>query len=296
MKLLKLLNYSESKTHTKLQEVCKKYGATVYVKVRIADVLPINGSNIKKELFRFALQAHFDFVVVNEEFEPQFAVEFDGPSHKTPAQVERDRKKNELCEVYEFPLLRINAKYLDSKYRNFDLLSWFIEVWFWRKFIFEAQENGSLPLDEIFDPMLMVEIPERKERFPLWLSTEILMKFRELWQNGKIRNIAPNGEWIGVDDLGNYYGIIWIRVDDESGVIAKSAISSKSFPVVESDILSEILVFQLYEELSNVLDGNKPAIPIEEIERLIIAFKKKYQIRRSMISNMPTENQVSGKT
>lgn len=80
MKLLRLLNYSESKTHTKLHEVCKKYASIVYVKVRVADVLPVNECALKKDLFRFALQSHFDFVVVNESFEPQFAVEFDGPS------------------------------------------------------------------------------------------------------------------------------------------------------------------------------------------------------------------------
>lgn len=209
-----------------------------------------------------------------------------------PLQIERDRKKDELCQVFRFPLLRINAKYLDAKYRNLDLLSWFIEVWFWRKFIFEAQENGSLPLDEIFDPMLMVEIPERKELFPLWLSADLLMKFGELWERDKIRNIAPNGEWIGFDGLGNWHGIIWIQVDEEHGVITQSAISSKSFSVVESDILSEILIFQLYEELSNVIDGYKQATPIEEIERLISAFKVKYQIRTSMMSSMPAKTQT----
>ena len=92
----KILNLHEEATNLRLKEVCVTYGAHAYPKVRVADVLNIEGSGISDEYFRFALQAHFDFIVCDTEQIPQFAVEFDGPSHKDDAQRRRDEIKDTL--------------------------------------------------------------------------------------------------------------------------------------------------------------------------------------------------------
>jgi hypothetical protein len=44
-------------------------------------VCPVEGSGISTELYSDALEARFDFVVTDENYDPQFAVESDGPSH-----------------------------------------------------------------------------------------------------------------------------------------------------------------------------------------------------------------------
>ena len=94
----RIFNYHEEQTYHRLQETCKRNRAGVYPKVRVGDILPIEGSGISDDLFSSALKSHFDFVVTDDSHNPLFVVEFDGPSHTNPEQVERDRKKNLLCE------------------------------------------------------------------------------------------------------------------------------------------------------------------------------------------------------
>jgi hypothetical protein len=278
----KILNLHEEVTHRNLRDACEKNGALVFAKVRVADILPIEGSGISDQLFRFALQAHFDFVVADREHTPLFAVEFDGPGHDASDQQHRDSQKNSLCECFHFPLLRINARYLPKKYRNFDLLTWFVEVWFFQDAFNKAQEDGAVPADEICDPFMVLALPGRKERFPLWLSAELRARIERLHQAGKCRDFVPS-EWIGVDENGNYQDVMWLRVTDEAGVIARSGIRAQRFPVIEAEVLSELLVFQLYEELDSVLRGKSELLPILEIDAIVTTYEARYQPRMSTI-------------
>lgn len=58
-----LLNLPESETDSRLREVCDDFDARVFAKVRVADVLQIERSGIDDVLYRYALQAHFDFII-----------------------------------------------------------------------------------------------------------------------------------------------------------------------------------------------------------------------------------------
>ena len=71
-----MLNRSEEDTLKELNLVTSRYGLQVHTKVRMADVCPIEGRGIPDDLYKYALMAHFDFLVTNEEYIPQFAVEF----------------------------------------------------------------------------------------------------------------------------------------------------------------------------------------------------------------------------
>ncbi len=105
----KLLNTAEDRT---FRELRKATSMAVCPKVRVADVLPIEGSGIESAVFKYAFQAHFDFVVTDATHTPVFAVEFDGPRHRDDEdQISRDLKKNSLCARFAFPLLRINDNY-----------------------------------------------------------------------------------------------------------------------------------------------------------------------------------------
>lgn len=286
--LKKVLNHPEALTHAKLKSVCEKYGATIFPKIRLADVFPIENSVIEQSLYKYALMAHFDFLVANgENHTPLFAVEFDGPYHQDNIQIKRDEKKNELCKSFQLPLLRINSNHISKEYRNLDLLSWLVEVWFSREAFFEWQEKGYVPYDEIFSPMLIGSLPDRKETFPLWLSASAILKIRKLWEAQRIKSWSPSGEWIGVDAKGNYHGFIWIWLDDTYGTYYISAIRSQNFPVVESDLLSEILICELYEKLIKVIEGSIKAETKESIVEKFGAFEKRYKERRSMLSREP---------
>jgi len=73
--LKRMLNCPERITYDRLTDVCERRSALVYVKVRMADVLPVEGSGLSEGLYEFALQSHFDFVITDLEQKPLFAVE-----------------------------------------------------------------------------------------------------------------------------------------------------------------------------------------------------------------------------
>ena len=285
--LKKILNLHEETTHLRLKEVCEKHGANIYSKVRLADVLPIEGSGISDAEYKFALQAHYDFVVTNEAHTPLFAVEFDGPLHSNEKQQARDNTKNELCKKFALPILRINSNYLKKAYRGMDLLSWFVEVWFAWGWFEEAQASGEVPADEIFMPQMMINIPGYDNQFPLWLSAPIRNKIQKLCFSGKITDMVPS-HIIGRSDDGTYRAISYIRVNKEQGIIVDTVMRSQDFPVPQVDALDELVTFQLYEKLIETLETGLGLISLEEIASNIEEFKKKYEMRRSFGTSSST--------
>jgi Protein of unknown function (DUF2726) len=125
----RLMNLSEEKTNAVLRPLTEGWGAHTFPKVRLADVLPIEKSGIDDEAFRFALQAHFDFIVTDDDLKPLFAVEFDGDFHQSELQQRRDALKDRLCQHFRLPILRINSRYVEQSFRQMDVLSWLVNYW-----------------------------------------------------------------------------------------------------------------------------------------------------------------------
>jgi hypothetical protein len=68
--LKKVLNLHEEAVSQRLRAICDEHGASVYVKVRVADVLPIENSGISHEEYAYALKSHFDFVGCEQRAQP----------------------------------------------------------------------------------------------------------------------------------------------------------------------------------------------------------------------------------
>jgi len=288
----KILNIQEEATQLRLLEVCEKYGASIFSKVRLADVLPIEGSGISDSEYRFALQSHLDFLVTDHEHTPLFAVEFDGPLHVDPEQKQRDQNKNWLCERFELPLLRINLNYLNKSYRGMDLLSWFVEAWFAWVWFEKARESGEVPADYIFTPQMMVSILGNDKQFPLWLSAPIRNRIRTLCFSGKIVDFAPSMA-IGRSKDGTYRAISYIRISYEHGIIVDTAMRSQSFPVSQADALEELVSFLLYERLLDALNGKIDLLPLKQIAFKVKELKEKYEMRREFyVGSSLTEEDV----
>jgi hypothetical protein len=236
-------------------------------------VLPIERSGLSGELFDFALRSHFDFIIADTDYRSLFAVEFDGPSHGYPTQASRDSKKNLLCERFHFPLLRINAGYLNRHYRELDLLTWFIEVWFCAKGFDQAQQSGNIPQDEPFDPCMFVAIRGLRGHFPLWLSAKPLMAIRSLAKAGKCKDASP-GCIIGLDSDGIFRGIEYLRVTEESAIMTSTAMRSQLFPVSEVEAIEQILPFQTHELLLDVLSGDEQGQSLDEVRGAVQGFSK----------------------
>jgi hypothetical protein len=264
MKLL--VNRYEEITYERLDRLTKENGAHVFGKTRVADVLPIHGSDISRDDFSYALKSHFDFTVTDGSYESLFAVEFDGPSHKSAIQRERDLRKNRLCERFSLPLLRINANYLDLQFRGMDLLTYFVEVWFMSRAFDNMMECGLLGPDADFDPAMIVVDPKRKERFPFWLSADLQVNLQQLEKKKVIRNGIPR-HWIGIDGDGNYRCLGWLDLTATSHVVIETGMRAQQFPVVISDVLQQISIFDLWAKLQRVLAGEAAASTHEGLRK-----------------------------
>lgn len=53
---------------------------------------------------------------------------------------------------------------------------------------------------------------------------------------------------------------------------------AQNFPVLESDLLEEIMIFDLYEQLLEFLDNQRRSISNQSISKRINEFEKKYKL------------------
>lgn len=271
-----LLNLPESETDRRLREVCDDFDARVFAKVRVADVLPIERSGIDDLLYRYALQAHFDFVVTDDNNNPLFAVEFDGAGHSKPEAQKRDEKKNELCRLFKLSLLRINRKYLSADFSNWDLLRWFCTVFFVKQGWDQSVESGEIPYeDSIFDPMF-VSVTTKSGARSLELERVARAEFGQLFRDGKIPFHVSN--WITARDGDHVLrAIAWINTSKEEGVLVETAMQHHRLGDWVQFAVRGIVLNQLVTSVHAVLDGIEEAIASEIIDGRVEEFKRKYE-------------------
>jgi hypothetical protein len=244
-------------------------------KVRIADVLPIEKSGIAPSEYRFALQSHFDFVVADNSHIPLFAVEFDGPSHKSPVQRVRDDLKEALCRRFRLQVLRVNARYIPKIYRGMNLLTWFVEVWFLQRAFYEEQADGNIAPDEVFDPFAVVSMSGHKGAFPLWLSLLIQNEIAKMHCSGRCVDPAPS-HLIARDEQGSYRALAWLMLDAASGILAAVRMRNHLFPIRAVDALEQVVLFELHHRLRAVQGHQGQPSARHVMESAVRSFKRKY--------------------
>ena len=143
--LKKLSNKGEQQVYEQLAPTAGSYGAGVYRKVRIADVIDIN-TLPERGTGTYALQAHFDFIVADEHERPLFAVEFDGSGHSD----KNDVRKDEICRSADLAIFRVDLQCSRIETARIKFLSYLVHLWFLGTKFVEMQEAGDLPLDEAF--------------------------------------------------------------------------------------------------------------------------------------------------
>lgn len=275
----KFLNKYEEITYEKLRQVAEKSGAHVFPKVRLADILPINDSGISSEEFSYALKSHVDFLITDSKQEPQFCVEFDGPSHTSRIQSKRDELKNGLFKRFNMSYLRINSRYLESKYRGLDLLTYFVDVWFLAIAFEEAQSAGQIPYDEPFDPTFIMSDGSASEKtWPYWLSLDPQIKIQKLYENKTISQMSPS-HWIGEDIHGNLRCIAWLFITTDICVCTETGMREHQFRAVYvSDLLNQISVFDIYESLIRALEGRGGSMTASILESRLNHYKTNYKL------------------
>lgn len=274
--LKQLLNLPESVTDQKLREVCDDFDAKVYPKVRVADVVAIENSGIDNSQYKYALQAHFDFVIADSDDHPLLAVEFDGSSHITAEVKKRDGLKNELCEHFDVPLLRINRRYLSSAFSTWDLLRWFATVFFVKRSWDEGVESGRIPPeDSIFDPAF-VSVRTKSGSRSLELERDAFAEFGRLFRAQEIPWHVPN--WItanGEDQT--LRAIAWINVTDEGGALATTAMQHQNLGEWVHFAVRGIVLMQLQQQVTSILGGAETPLRIEEINDRVKGFEARHK-------------------
>lgn len=258
--LKKIMNRLEEEAYSELQKLAGQYGYLVHVKIRLADVLPIEGSGIENILYRFALQSHFDFLICDENQTPLFAIEFDGPSHRDQVQQRRDTKKDELCARFDLPILRINTNHLLKKYNKASLLQWIISAWELQKAFSTAQAQGQIPAEEDFDPIMLSHSGKTLEEVhPHWIALKPRWHIEKLHNQGWL----PVGHSCSVtftDDRKCSRGIEWIDVAPNQVVYVESAMKDQKFPLYLGDLFREILTVLLYDKLMDFFETGFGAV------------------------------------
>lgn len=277
---LRLVNRYEEVAHDEIKCAADRWGLSVYPKVRVADVISLQEVSASGDLFRYGLQAHFDFVVCREQWDPIYAVEFDGRFHSTPEQAARDAKKDELCRRGEFPILRINSRYLSKAFGSLSLVAWIMDVYELQEEFGRMQEAGSIPPDEPFDPFFMMSTTPGEEKFPYWLSARSRIQLQALHRQGRIIDFGSSG-FIGYEPNGVMRGIEYMRVTPTEGIYVQSAMRPQQFPILMSDLLDEILSVQLAEEVFKWDRGEVGTTPMDKINTIAKALRASLKLGRA---------------
>lgn len=143
--LKRLSNLSEQRVHEEIIGAAKEYHAHIYQKVRIADVVDINRLSIR-DAGTYALQAHFDFCVADENHVPAFAIEFDGAGHVG----RKDAEKDAIAQAANLALFRVDERLLGRSLSGVTFLQYLVHTHFLSQAFREWQESGQLDPSEPF--------------------------------------------------------------------------------------------------------------------------------------------------
>ncbi|WP_188407587.1 DUF2726 domain-containing protein [Agarivorans gilvus] len=287
---LRLLNKYEEVTYDRLTRVCEER-AKVFTKVRLADIFSINNSGISRDEFSYCLKAHFDFVIVDEDYQPIFAVEYDGIQHKTEVrQVKNDLLKNNLCKKFELPILRANFNYVSKKFKGLDLLTYFIECWFLYEDFQVAQSQGVISCYEDFDPCSFITGGSNTgQKFPYWISLDSQLAIQQFYKLGKIRQQVPS-DWVGIDEKGNYRCITWLEVSEDEVIYLITGMQKQNFDCISiSETIRMINIVDLHQALKECFDNNKKnVLLIGQFQILLGRFTSSFEPRGSTIAGRIT--------
>lgn len=128
-----------------MRAAVERHGAELHEKVRVADIIDIDKID-GGGLGTYALQAHFDFVLIDEDQEAIAAFEFDGPGHDSS----KDGKKDTICQQANLPLLRVYDFKQVREINAMTLARYLVELVLHARVFLRMQREGEIAPDEPF--------------------------------------------------------------------------------------------------------------------------------------------------
>lgn len=143
--LKKFRNRSEDQVQRQIRAAIERHGAELHEKVRLADLIDISKLD-HRNLGTYALQAHFDFVLIDEHQEAVAAIEFDGPGHDQS----NDSKKDSICQQAGLILIRIHGFEQVREINAITLAKYLVELVFHARVFLQWKDDGTIAHDEPF--------------------------------------------------------------------------------------------------------------------------------------------------
>jgi len=145
--LKKLMNKSEAITHGVLIDSVAGTNLRVLPQQLMRNVIDVKDLALTKSERKCWKQSSFDFVVIDSESQPQFAVDFDGPSHKRSKRMQADLRKLSICAKSHLPIAKIDDDYLSSQ-ENISTLEFMIQrFWHWQQESAQMNEEIKSTVD-----------------------------------------------------------------------------------------------------------------------------------------------------
>jgi very-short-patch-repair endonuclease len=273
-----LLNRSELVAYREIKKIADDNGLFVFAKTRLSDVIDKGKTILTQREFNFFTRSHCDFVITTEKFNPIMIVEYDGPAHDDPVQMERDSIKNEICRRAGLGMLRIHDRHVTKLYRGMTVLRWIIEVSELEKAFTEAQENGHIPLDEPFDPAFAVGTDNR--RFPYWLSQPASIAIHRFFES--LDRSLPRGwnSFIGRDAENTWHRLSSLSFGDKV-LWAKTGVRTQDVDFPQHDLANELDTCELGIRLEKFQKGEIRAYTNEEFRPIFKSFCERYDVNPS---------------
>jgi hypothetical protein len=143
--LRRFRNFSENRIQQQIRAVIGRHGAELHEKVRVADIVDIDRLD-RREQGTYALQSHFDFVLIDENQQAVVAIEFDGPGH----DMSHDEKKNAICNQANLPLFRIYGFQEVREINAMTLTRYLVELVLHARVFQQMKADGKLDPSEPF--------------------------------------------------------------------------------------------------------------------------------------------------
>ena len=158
MSLKRIFTSGERAVFNIAEDVSERLGVEALAKVRVADVLEITNSGISNQAYSYALKAHFDVLIIQDNL-PVMAIEFDGAGHDP----KNDHLKNNLCDRFGLPLVRVDMSHVNSKNFEDSAVHFFIYQLFGVDEFLKKYRNDP---NESYDPMFYAQFKGKAGSFP----------------------------------------------------------------------------------------------------------------------------------
>jgi hypothetical protein len=254
----RLLNHCERAARDLVRDAASRFGAEVFSKVRLADVLDINQSGLSHDEFNYALKSHLDFVVTRNDI-AEFALEFDGPHHTyDECAISNDLAKQSICRQLNLPLLRVDAQFL-RPLEKFSVLTWLVTMWF-----ANAQNENCL-----FDYMGFFENSSSDTIDPFQASRRFVCV--------KLMGSSPQKVefYRGRDRFGYALAVAIYRVDNQRAIIGRGRCqTSLDWPVNSEFVAADLAFLDLRDHLELWIHGENRVLERDMANTLAREFQQ----------------------